>query len=419
MPKYIDKINVKNPSNEVEIQLNVNGCNIILTGSNGCGKTRVITKIYEAVCNIVINRGKSAEDLKNDIASNQNWLNQHKISDQFYSNYESSLNQVTKEYEDKLKNNIEFYDIDAFMERYYSNKDIICFFSAQRQSSISHSSSILSLDSLRNQESNAGMSSSSGSHFENYLVSLRTFQSLKDKHSKENSEESKRIDNWFNKLEEDLGVLFEDKSTKLIFDFEKLSYSISQHGKNAFSFQNLSSGISALMAIYADLLMKVQLRDVDANELGGIVFIDEIDAHLHVSLQRKILDFLSKSFPNIQFVVTTHSPFVVMSVDDALIYDISNNETVDDLSAYSYEAVLEGLFGVNAISDILKRQIDELNTIIKKSVLAPDDLNDLSSLLDKLEKNKDNMTSESLYYVQQAQIKLIKEINSRMGGENV
>ena len=46
-------------------------------------------------------------------------------------------------------------------------------------------------------------------------------------------------------------------------------------------------------------------------DLQGIVLIDEIETHLHVELQKKILPFLTNFFPNIQFVITTHSPFIL------------------------------------------------------------------------------------------------------------
>ncbi|WP_164446657.1 AAA family ATPase, partial [Pseudomonas viridiflava] len=105
--------------------------------------------------------------------------------------------------------------------------------------------------------------------------------------------------------------------------------------KAPYRFQNLSSEFSSLLAIYANLIMKVELRDISPAEMYGLVFIDEIDAHLHVSLQRKVLLFLTEAFPNIQFIITTHSPFVVSSVNNAVIYDMSTLQQVDDLSMYS------------------------------------------------------------------------------------
>lgn len=47
----------------------------------------------------------------------------------------------------------------------------------------------------------------------------------------------------------------------------------------------------------------------------GVVIIDEVDAHLHVSWQRRIGTRLKKHFPNVQFIVTTHSPYICQAAD--------------------------------------------------------------------------------------------------------
>ena len=109
--------------------------------------------------------------------------------------------------------------------------------------------------------------------------------------------------------------------------------------------------------------------------------IDGIDAHLHVTLQKKILSFLTRAFPKVQFIVTTHSPFVVSSVDDAVIYDLSKLEQVEDLSLYSYEAILEGLFGVLPISNLLQQNIEALAKLSEKHSV---NLDEVQSLLGKL-----------------------------------
>jgi predicted ATPase len=56
------------------------------------------------------------------------------------------------------------------------------------------------------------------------------------------------------------------------------------------------------------------------------VLIDEAENHLHASMQRELLPNLIKSFPNAQFIVTTHSPLLVNSVKDSLIYVLKYNE---------------------------------------------------------------------------------------------
>ena len=48
-------------------------------------------------------------------------------------------------------------------------------------------------------------------------------------------------------------------------------------------------------------------------DMPGIVLIDEIETHLHLELQKKIMEILTGIFPNVQFIVTTHSPFILNS----------------------------------------------------------------------------------------------------------
>ena len=73
-----------------------------------------------------------------------------------------------------------------------------------------------------------------------------------------------------------------------------------------------------------DLIIRMESqsgRKIDFS-VEGIVLIDEIETHLHLELQRKILDLLTSIFPNIQFIMSTHSPFIINSVDNAVIYDL-------------------------------------------------------------------------------------------------
>jgi hypothetical protein len=79
----------------------------------------------------------------------------------------------------------------------------------------------------------------------------------------------------------------------------------------------LSSGEKSLMILIADIARRLCLLNPKSeNPLHGqgIVLIDEIDLHLHPKLQRQIIPKLQAIFPNIQFVVTTHSPLVISNL---------------------------------------------------------------------------------------------------------
>ena len=76
----------------------------------------------------------------------------------------------------------------------------------------------------------------------------------------------------------------------------------------------LSDGAKSILTIVADIAYRMavlnpQLLGDVIQKTDGIVLIDEIDMHLHPSWQRRIIGSLHKTFPNVQFIFTTHSPY--------------------------------------------------------------------------------------------------------------
>ena len=95
---------------------------------------------------------------------------------------------------------------------------------------------------------------------------------------------------------------------------------------------NLSSGELSILAIFAELLRRGDsafgMKPMD--QFTGTVLIDEVDKHLHIQLQKEVLPLLFSLFPKIQFIVSSHSPFLNMglaeqSIDRAVIFDLDNN----------------------------------------------------------------------------------------------
>jgi len=81
--------------------------------------------------------------------------------------------------------------------------------------------------------------------------------------------------------------------------------------------ESMSEGFRSVFVWLFDMIVRAYDRGVDirdARNLSGIVMIDEIDNHLHPSWQRRLLPALEEIFPNIQFVYTSHSPFIVQSM---------------------------------------------------------------------------------------------------------
>lgn len=86
------------------------------------------------------------------------------------------------------------------------------------------------------------------------------------------------------------------------------------------SFSHLSSGEIMLFSLFSSILKEYDDINAtpiyDTSEISGIVLIDEIDLHLHIEFQKEILPLLLKFFPKIQFIITTHSPFFILGLDE-------------------------------------------------------------------------------------------------------
>lgn len=122
-------------------------------------------------------------------------------------------------------------------------------------------------------------------------------------------------------------------------------------------FDVLPDGLSSLISWIADLLGKVDLLKWDDNlpifEKNLILLLDEIEVHLHPAWQRKVLPVVQKLFKNSQIFVSTHSPFVVNSVDDAWVYKLELKsgkarvgEIVESENSNSITQVLREVFGI-------------------------------------------------------------------------
>lgn len=88
-------------------------------------------------------------------------------------------------------------------------------------------------------------------------------------------------------------------------------------------FTALSDGYKAFIGWISDLIG--HLNDVcpgksKLTDISGIVLVDEIDLHLHPAWQRQVVELLSKSFPRLQFIMTTHSPLIASSVHKENIF---------------------------------------------------------------------------------------------------
>lgn len=132
---------------------------------------------------------------------------------------------------------------------------------------------------------------------------------------------------------------------------------------NAQPFSNLSAGQRVMLALVADLAIRMVTQNnflVPPDELcvadeplprvlaqtPGVVLIDELDVHLHPKWQRGVIESLRNTFPAVQFIATTHSPFIVQSLREEELINL-NGQIVPQTNNLSVGRIAEGLMGVH------------------------------------------------------------------------
>lgn len=141
----------------------------------------------------------------------------------------------------------------------------------------------------------------------------------------------------------------------------------------------LSDGEKGLLAMVGDLARRLAIANPgldDPLQGSAVVLIDEIEQHLHPAWQRRVIPNLIKTFPNCQFIVTTHSPQVISQVQPESIYIL---QSVDDNivakrpeSSFGRDSnrILEDLMGVAERPQEIKDRLLELFRVIDKGNLA-------------------------------------------------
>ena len=112
--------------------------------------------------------------------------------------------------------------------------------------------------------------------------------------------------------------------------------------------KQLSDGERCLLALIGDLARRAAMANPIADnplESEGIVIIDEIELHLHPTLQRRVVATLRAVFPNIQFLISTHSPQVLGDIpDDMKVFKLSS---VNSIFAISEMQTLRGYTSIH------------------------------------------------------------------------
>lgn len=135
----------------------------------------------------------------------------------------------------------------------------------------------------------------------------------------------------------------------------------------------LSAGYQSVLWMIMDIAYRLATLNPGKNNLmkcKGVVLIDEVDMHLHPKWQWNIIKTLEKTFPNIQFIIATHSPIIISSCKAGNLILIDNKQEVSylkDAYGYSVNDVLELCQGSSDVLKNIKVMREEFDIAITES----------------------------------------------------
>lgn len=162
-------------------------------------------------------------------------------------------------------------------------------------------------------------------------------------------------------------------------------------------FEKLPAGYKRIFYMALDIAYRSYILN-GTTDSEGIVVIDEIDLHLHPALEQVILQCFQETFPNIQFIVSTHSPLVLTGVEtegkpNVILHMASGDtkpEVTHDIYGIDYNTGIEDVMGVESKNVELDYMVNLCAYMKKRNKIAQAE-NIMKRILDKFAKNRNEV----------------------------
>lgn len=327
----------------------------IITGVNGAGKSIVIDAIRAALSGQAIERNIVADEsdffIKMDVCDGQKL--KHLITNRFRGNrIKAADNNISARFIlEYQKDDL----IQPWIVDYWSSRMPVDSFTIKNIGSIDHHALLTNV--MLGKKSNVDLT--------NFLCHIDYLRSSDVTTEKELGEFV------YETVKQTINSCIDNGEFKYIRRTD-LQPIIEQNG-HEITLEKLSSGniflIEHLVLLICKLYSLSILRNLPPEEMlksPGLLLIDEIETHLHPKWQKSILQIIRSLFPNLQIILTTHSPFILSSLPGVRIYtckpETGHSRIVDETDVYSNmpvdEILLSDAFNVspfnNAITDLMR-----------------------------------------------------------------
>lgn len=342
----------------------------IITGINGAGKSILIDAIRAAFCGMnILERDIVADekDYQIKMEYEENEKKRHYFTSSFDKNHSFVLNGSMEVIDPAI--------CKALREGYDESDEIrpwvVDFWSAKTPTGSFQISNMMNINH-REVLKNAMSGVKSNIDLVNFICQVDYLR------NSEMPEEKALGEVVYNKLKEIIEACLDNGTFKYVRR-SNLTPIVEQNGVEL-SLEKLSSGNLFLLEHLLLLLCKMYsisvLKNTSPEEITntpGVLLIDEIETHMHPKWQKKIVGIIRHFFPNLQIILTTHSPFVVASTDGARIYtcvpQTGYSEVHDETERYAHmpveEVLMSDAFGeVHPFNDQITELMHERKRLI-------------------------------------------------------